>query len=415
MNINKNENHNNKKINRISWIAIVVLIIILSNMITYLVASKFPLGDSVVISKSTYDEISQFKKLFIVKQNIERFYDGEIIKDDLVNGAIKGMTSSLNDPYTVYMDEKDYQSFAESTEGKYQGIGIQVGVKDEKIVIITVFEDSPASKAGLLAGDTIEKVAGTSVTGNELDKAVSLMRGEQGTSVEVTLERKSTGLYTANIVRDSIKIKTVSGEMLEDSIGLIRISVFENETSKEFEAKLKELMSQGMKGLILDIRGNPGGWLTECVKVASNFINKGDLIVSTIDKYNNKEVENSEGGVAIGLPLVLLIDGGSASASEILSGAIRDYKLGTLIGEKSFGKGIVQTVLDRSMYGFGDGTALKVTTSKYYTPDGENIHKVGISPDIEVIYPDELKEKVYDRSKDPQLNKAIEEVKQKVK
>lgn len=414
MKLNQNENHDIKKINKISWLAIVVLIIVLSNMVTYIVASKFPLGDSVLISKETYEEIVKFEKLFIVKENLERSYDGEIVNDDMVNGAIKGMTSSLNDPYTVYMDEEDYQAFTESTQGKYEGVGIQVGVKDDKIVVITVFEASPARKAGLLAGDTIEKVAGVSVTGKELDKAVSLMRGEKGTSVEVTLNRSTTGEYTVNIERDSIKINTVTSEMLDDNIGLIRISVFENETSSEFETKLNNLMKQGMKGLILDLRGNPGGWLNECVKITSNFIEKGDVIVSTIDKYDEKVVEESNGGVAIGLPLVVLIDGGTASASEILSGAIRDYKLGTLIGEQSFGKGIVQTVLDRSAYGFGDGTALKVTTSKYYTPDGENIHKVGIAPDIEIVYPDELKEKAYDRSVDPQFNKAIEEIKQKV-
>jgi carboxyl-terminal processing protease len=400
---------------KVSWIAIIILIVILSNMVTYILAKKFPIGDSAVVSKTEYEDLLQFRKLFTVKENIERFYDGEINEDELVDGAIKGMTNSLEDPYTVYMNESDYKTFVEGVEGKYEGIGLQVGVKDDKIVVLTVFEDSPASKAGVLSGDTIENVAGTDVTGNDLDKAVSLMRGEKGTKVEVTFDRKTTGLYTVNIERDAIKINTVTSEMINDKVGLIRISVFENETSNEFEEHLKKLQSEGMTGLILDLRGNPGGWLHECVNVVSNFIPKDDLIVSTIDKYENKEVENSNGGLAIGVPLVVLIDGGSASASEILAGAVRDYKIATLIGEKSFGKGIVQSVLDKNIYGFGDGTALKVTTSKYYTPNGENIHKIGISPDIEVIYPEELKTQEYDRNNDPQFQKAIDVIEEKLK
>jgi carboxyl-terminal processing protease len=400
---------------KVSWIAIIILIVILSNMVTYILAKKFPIGDSAVVSKTEYEDLLQFRKLFTVKENIERFYDGEINEDELVDGAIKGMTNSLEDPYTVYMNESDYKTFVEGVEGKYEGIGLQVGVKDDKIVVLTVFEDSPASKAGVLSGDTIENVAGTDVAGNDLDKAVSLMRGEKGTEVEVTFDRKTTGLYTVTIERDAIKINTVTSEMINDKVGLIRISVFENETSNEFEEHLKKLQSEGMTGLILDLRGNPGGWLHECVNVVSNFIPKDDLIVSTIDKYENKEVENSKGGLAIGVPLVVLIDGGSASASEILAGAVRDYKIATLIGEKSFGKGIVQSVLDKNIYGFGDGTALKVTTSKYYTPNGENIHKIGISPDIEVLYPEELKTQEYDRNNDPQFQKAIDVIEEKLK
>ncbi|SHH58063.1 S41 family peptidase [Clostridium grantii] len=400
---------------KISWIAIIVLIVILSNMVTYILATKFPVGDSAVISKEEYNDLMQFSKLFTVKDNIERFYDGEINQDVLVDGAIKGMTSSLEDPYTVYMNNEDYKTFVEGVEGKYEGIGLQVKAEDNIIVIVTVFEDSPASKAGVIAGDTIVNVAGTDVTGDELDKAVSLMRGEKGTEVEVTFNRKSTGPYTVKIKRDAIKIDTVTSEMIDDSIGLIRISVFENETSKEFEEHLKNLEAQGMKGLVLDLRGNPGGWLHECVNVVSNFVPKDDLIVSTIDKYEKKEIENSKGGLAIGMPLVVLIDGGSASASEIFAGAVRDYKIATLIGEKSFGKGIVQSVLDKNIYGFGDGTALKVTTSKYYTPNGENIHKIGIAPDIEVVYPDELRTQEYDRSKDPQFQKAVDVMKDKLK
>ncbi len=407
---NKEGNSRFKKIN----IIILVLIILLSNMVTYVVASQVNFGGSVKISKATYDELMKFEKMFIVKANIEDKYDGEIDEDALVDGAIKGMTNSLGDPYTVYYNEKEYEKFNETTQGSYEGVGLQVGVKDNKIVVITTFEDSPAEKAGIRAGDIILKVEDVAVPGTELDKAVSLMKGKKGTAVSMTLYRKTTGEYTVSVTRDEIKLTSVTGEMLDNEVGYIRISVFESKTSDDFKAKLKELEGSGMKGLVLDIRQNPGGWLNECVDISSQFVPKGDDIVSTIDKYDNKKVETSKGGIAIGMPLVVLIDGNSASASEIFSGVVRDYKLGTLIGENTFGKGIVQTVLDKSAYGFGDGTALKVTTSKYYTPNGENIHKIGIAPDIEVKYPDELREEEYSREKDPQFQKALEEINKKL-
>ncbi|WP_461205956.1 S41 family peptidase [Clostridium sp. DL1XJH146] len=407
---NKDGKSRFKKIN----IIILVLIIVLSNMVTYVVSSQVSFGGSVKISKATYDELMKFEKLFIVKANIENKYDGEIDEDALVDGAIKGMTNALGDPYTVYYNEEDYKKFNETVTGSYEGVGLQVGVKDNKIVVITTFEDSPAQKAGIRAGDVIVKVEDVAVSGTELDNAVSMMKGEKGTAVSMTLYRESTGEYTVSVERDEIKLTTVTGQMLDDEIGYISISIFENKTSDEFKSKLKELEDQGMKGLVLDIRQNPGGWLTECVDISSQFVPKGDTIVSTIDKYDNEKVETSKGGIAIGMPLVVLIDGNSASASEIFSGVVRDYELGTLIGENTFGKGIVQTVLDKSTYGFGDGTALKVTTSKYYTPNGENIHKIGIAPDIEVKYPDELREEEYSRETDPQFQKALEEMNNKL-
>lgn len=393
------------------WIIGTVAALIITNGLTFYGTSKLSLvlPNGKAIGGEQYSDISKFEKMFMVRNQLYKYYDGKIDDNVLVEGAIKGMTSALQDPYTVFMNKKEFDSFNTQTEGTYTGLGLQVGVKDNKIVVISPFEDSPAKKAGILAGDIIDKVNGTDVTGQDLEKAVGMMKGEKGTSVNLTLTREGKGNFDVKVNREQIEMVTVTGEMLESNIGYIRISMFDENTAKNFNKKLKELQGKGMKGLVLDLRGNPGGLLNECVDVVSNFIPKGKTIVSTIDKYKNEKKYDSKGGSAINLPLVVLTDEGTASASEIVSGAIRDYKLGTLIGKKTFGKGVVQTILDT-----GDGTALKVTISKYYTPNGENIHGTGIKPDIDVELPKSVAEK-YDRSLDPQFKKALEVIKDKMK
>lgn len=385
---------NNKK----KWAIWTLVIILVTNTLTLL-------GTRTYISRT-----SDFAKLFEVRSELHKYYDGTINDADLEEGAIKGMTSALNDPYTVFMNKKEYEQFSTQTQGNYSGVGLQVQAKDNSIVIVDVFEDSPSKKAGVLPKDIIEKVNGTNVTGKDLDKAVSLMKGPDGTEVTLTLHRENKGDFDVKLKRAKINLITVKSEMINNNIGYIQVTMFDENTAKNFTDKLNELQGKGMKSLIIDLRGNPGGLLNECVDMVSNFVPKDKVIVSTIDKYNKKTEYKSKGGVAIGLPITLLTDEGSASASEIFSGAIRDYKIGTLVGKKTFGKGVVQTILDSS-----DGTALKVTVSKYYTPNGENIHHIGIKPDIEVEYSDALRQKPYDRNTDPQFSKALELAKSKIK
>ncbi|MCY6354555.1 S41 family peptidase [Clostridium sp. ZS2-4] len=410
---NKNKSKDNSKKN--PKILIVAVIVILTNLTTFIAATRVPIKGTMRISKQTYDEISKFNKMFIIKDNLEKYYDGKIDEEALVNGAIKGMTESLNDPYTIYMNQEDYKNFNVQTEGNYVGIGIQIDVKDNKIVVVAPFEDSPAKKVGIMTGDIIEKVNSNQVSGKEVDKAISMIKGEKNTYVVLTVRRGNEQPRDIKVKRDVITLTTVKGEMLDEKIAYIQITTFDEHTADQFDKETSKLKKQGMKGIILDLRQNPGGWLTQCNKVTSNFLQKGKLIVSTKDKNGNEEKFFSEGGNLIGVPLVVLTDGGTASASEIFSGAVRDYKLGTLVGTKTFGKGIVQSVLDKRKYGFGDGTALKVTTSKYYTPNGENIHHIGIKPNIEVKYPEELLKKSYDRNTDPQFNKALQIIKEKMK
>lgn len=401
MNVSKNEvsKLNSKR----KWIGWTIAIVLITNILTMFGTTSF-------ITSAQGNTVGNFGKLFEIRSQLYKYYDGPINDATLVEGAIKGMTSSLNDPYTVFMNKKEFQDFNVQTQGNYSGVGIQVAAKDSNIVVMDVFDNSPSKKAGIMKNDVIEKVNGTSVSGKDLDKAVSLMKGQENTEVTLTLYRESKGNFDVKVKRQKIDIATVKGEMLQDNVGYIQVSMFDENTAKNFKDQLNKLRSQGMKSLIIDLRDNPGGLLDQCVDMVSNFVPSGKVIVSTVDKYNNKKEYKSKGGDFTNLPLTVLTNGNSASASEIFSGAIRDYKIGTLVGEKTYGKGVVQTILDT-----GSGTALKVTISKYYTPNGENIHKKGIKPNIEVVYPEELKKAAYDRNKDPQFSKALEIAKSKIK
>lgn len=401
MNVSKNEvsKLNSKR----KWIGWTIAIVLITNILTMFGTTSF-------ITSAQGNTVGNFGKLFEIRSQLYKYYDGPINDSTLVEGAIKGMTSSLNDPYTVFMNKKEFEDFNVQTQGNYSGVGIQVAAKNSNIVVMDVFDNSPSKKAGIVKNDIIEKVNGTSVSGKDLDKAVSLMKGQENTEVTLTLYREKKGNFDVRVKRQKIDIDTVKGEMLQDNVGYIQVSMFDENTAKNFKDQLNKLKSQGMKSLIIDLRDNPGGVLDQCVDMVSNFVPSGKVIVSTVDKYNNRKEYKSKGGDFTNLPLTVLTNGNSASASEIFSGAIRDYKIGTLVGEKTYGKGVVQTILDT-----GSGTALKVTISKYYTPNGENIHKKGIKPNVEVIYPEELKKAAYDRNKDPQFSKALEIAKSKIK
>lgn len=397
--------------NKKKWIALTVSLLIVTNILTFYFGSKATIvkgSGRVEVSKSDYDDYTKFKKMYDIKSLLYKYYDGKISDSVLEEGAIKGLASSLNDPYTVFMNKKEYADFNAQTEGNYSGLGIQVKVSDNNIVVVSTFDKSPAKVAGILPDDIIEKVDGKEVTGKELDKAVTMMKGAEGTTVTLTIVRKDKVL-DIKVKRAQISIETVTSEMLSDGIGLITMTMFDEKTADHFTSALKSLKAKGMKSLIIDLRGNPGGLLNQCVDVAGHFIPKGKVVVSTIDKNGNKKESKSDSGDYVGTPIVLLVDGGSASASEVLSGALRDYSAATLVGKNTFGKGIVQTIIET-----GDGTALKVTIAKYYSPKGINIQGKGIKPDIDVDYPSDLN-KNYVRDKDPQFLKALETIKSKMK
>ncbi|MBU3189387.1 S41 family peptidase [Clostridium bowmanii] len=407
-----------QKTKKTKWIIWIIVLVLVTNAMTLFVSTQISLrtpNGKVLIGRDAYDQVVKFQKLFLVRNKLYEYYDGKISDDVLVEGAIKGMTNSLEDPYTVFMNKKEFTDFNSQTTGAYTGLGLQVGVKDNNIVVIAPFDKSPAKTAGIISGDVIQKVNGIAVTGKELEKAVAMMKGKENEAVSLTINRAGKGAFDVSMKRAKIDLVTVKGEMLDKNVGYIQLTMFDENTAKNFNKKLAELQDKGMKSLLLDIRGNPGGLLDQCVELTSNFVPKGKVIVYTIDKNKKKKEYKSTGGLAVGMPLTVLTDEGSASASEIFAGAIRDYKVGTLVGEKTFGKGVVQTMLYRSMDGFDDGTALKVTISKYYTPSGENIHHIGIKPTVPIVYPKALKEKPYDRTLDPQFKKALELAKEKIK
>lgn len=355
-------------------------------------------------------DTAKYKELFDVKNAIISNYDGEVEDKVLLEGAIKGMANSLKDPYTIYMTKEEYESYNEHNSGEYVGIGVHIGIKDNKVEVVKPMENSPAKKAGIKPEDIIVEIDGQEIKG-DIEKASKLIKGKKGEAVNLVIESKdSKEKKNVKVIRDEIKTEDVIVEMLSNNIGYIQITGFNEGVTDKLKKGINSLKEKGMKGLILDLRGNPGGYLHEAIGVASQFIKKGETITYTINKYDKKEVKESKGGVAEGMPLVTLIDGGSASASEVVTGALRDYKVATIVGENSFGKGIVQAPIE-----FSDGSALKVTISKYYTPNGENIHKKGIKPDIVVEIPKEVLEKPYDRNTDIQLKKAIEVIEDKTK
>lgn len=344
---------------------------------------------------------SSFDKLYEVRDVINSQYYQDIDQDALLEGAIKGMVNSVGDPYTVFFNAEEYEDFNDDGDGNYVGIGVIVGIKEDKIVVITPFEGSPAYEAGLRSGDFITKVEGVEYKGTELDKAVSVIKGEEGKPVNLTILRNGEE-QEITIVRASITMVNVESEMLEGNIAHVTMLQFSNNTAEQVREAMEALRDQGAEGYILDLRGNPGGFLDEAVDVASLFVEKDKTILYTLDKYDQKKEYRSYGGSFIGAPLVVLIDGGSASASEVVSGALKDYDAATLVGQQSFGKGIVQMV-----YQVGDGEAVKVTVSSYYSPDGINIHGEGISPDIEVEIPEDT-EAPLTMENDTQLQKAVE-------
>lgn len=349
-----------------------------------------------------------WEKLNVVRDQIYEIYDGPIDDGQMLEGAIKGMVDSLGDPYSQFYNAEEYSRLNSDSTGKFVGVGIQINVQDNEIVVVAPIDGSPAKEAGIQSGDVIIRIDGEVYTGKEMDAAVNYMRGEVGDPVTLTIRRDQEEI-DFEIVRREITTKSVRYEMLEGDMGLITVSQFTQNVDKEFEKALDALTADGAKGFIVDLRGNPGGYLRESINMASNFIAKDKVIVSTIDKHKNRHEDLSIGGDYIGTPLVVLIDMGSASASEVVAGALKDYDAATLVGEKSFGKGIVQTIMDLK-----DGEGLKLTVAAYYSPKGTNIHQIGINPDITVAYPEDLPAAEYSQEKDTQLQKAIEVLREKL-
>ncbi|KAB2950991.1 S41 family peptidase [Heliorestis acidaminivorans] len=346
---------------------------------------------------------------------VNREYLEPVPFSTLVDGAMKGIVGSLNDPYSSYLDADQYKQLFEQIQGSFTGIGVYVSKRDvNKLVVVSPIKGGPAERAGLRAGDVIVKVDGVDVAELDVDVAVSKIKGPEGSEVQLTIFREGgQGFQEFTIVREEVHIPVVTAELAEQDkrIGIIQISQFNKIAASEVDRALTRFQQEGVKGIVLDLRDNPGGELESSVDIASHFIPTGP-VVHIVDRSDGTETAYSTRDY-IGLPLVILINGGSASASEIVAGAVKDNGTGTLVGTKTFGKGIVQMVMQ-----LDGGAALKLTTAKYLTPHENDIHKLGIEPDVEVEIANRtdahyLVEK-QDENEDVQLIKALEIIQGKI-
>ncbi|MCS7459925.1 S41 family peptidase [Paenibacillus doosanensis] len=327
-------------------------------------------------------------KISTTYQLIENKFLNQVDHDKVVNGAINGMLATLDDPFTVYMDQNEAKQFDESITSSFQGIGAEVSSEDGKVTIVAPIKGSPAEKAGLHAKDVIVSVNGEKLDGLTLNQAIMKIRGPKGTQAKLEILRSGTQEPIQMIVvRDDIDVETVYAEMLQGNIGKIEIRQFSTNTAKRFKEELTSLEAKGMKGLIIDVRNDPGGLLQAVVDIVEPFVPKGKPIVKIEDRQGKQEDTPSQ-GAGKNYPVAVLMNKGSASASEILAGALHDSAGSKLVGETSFGKGTVQVPFEKEM---GDGSNIKMTVYKWLTPSGTWIHKKGISPDIAVDQPDYFK------------------------
>lgn len=339
------------------------------------------------------------------------YYYDEFKKEDIYNAIYSGVMESLEDPYSVYYTPEEYEDMKVSTSGTYYGIGAGVSqdVTTMEVTISKVYSGTPSEEAGLKNGDKILYVEDIDATTVEVSELVQHIRGEAGTTVHMTIYRPSTGeTLEFDVERRHVELPSIEGEMLDGGIGYIQITEFQDKTDEQFKIMVKQLQTQGAKGLIIDVRANPGGLLSSVVNLLDQVLPEG-LLVYVEDKYGNRDEYTSD-SACIDLPIVVLVDENSASASEIFAGAMKDYEYATLVGKTTFGKGIVQNIIPLS-----DGDAIKLTTAKYFTPKGNDIHKIGVVPDVEVDYEySGPEDENYDKQYDSQFLKAVEVMKEKL-
>ena len=368
-------------------------------IITVICTSLFQLtlGNKVIISKDLYESYSKYDKLLGLESLIEKDYYQEVSEDKLVDGAMKGLFEGLGDPYSQYYTKEEFQTLKEQTSGSFVGIGVYIGIDPESnnITIISPIEGSPAAKSGIKSGDIILAVDGEQVSSDKLDDVIKKIKGKENTTVDLTVQRNGKQL-DFTVKRQTIVTKSVESKVIDDNIGYLRITSFDENTYKEFKEHISKLQKENIKGLVIDLRDNPGGLLDVCVDIADDLIGKG-TIVYTKDNAGNKEYYKSD-EKEIDLPMVVLINGGSASASEILTAALVDNNKAIAIGETSFGKGLVQSVKQLK-----DGTGYKLTTAQYYTPNGDYINKKGIEP------------KIQEKDEEKQLQSAVDYLENKIK
>jgi len=363
---------------RIKWRIVVVIITLFISAGIFLGSDK---AKNVLAVSGTYDNLKVFTEVLSL---IEANYVEDVKSEDLINGSIKGMLRTL-DPHSSYMTPDIFKEVQVETEGEFGGLGIEITIKNEILTVVAPIEDTPADRAGLKPNDKVLKIGGESTKDMSIMEAVKKMRGKEGTKVIITIMRDGfEEPKDFEIVRDIIKVKSVKYQIMDETVGYIKIKSFTKNTSEELDAALKSVTKNPIIGLILDLRNDPGGLLNQAVEVCNRFLEKGQLVVYIKGKREEQNLKFSSSGrnPYLDFPMIVLVNAGSASASEIVAGALQDLKRAVVVGTTTFGKGSVQTIIPLS-----DGSALRLTTAKYYTPKGRLIQGKGIAPDIIVEEP----------------------------
>ena len=392
----------------------IIMLVILVAFVTFLLTSigfyqyftngnntDFLIGSS---SEETNidDELKKYRAL------IDKYYLGEVNEEDLKEGAIKGYIEGLGDEYTEYISKEDMEEYMQDTMGNFVGIGIYMvnNTETNRIMVLSPIKGSPAEKAGILPGDYIMKINGESYTGEDNSIAASKIKGEEGTTVQLEILR-GTETLNFEIKRENIIVNPVEGEVLENNIGYIEFTSFDENTAEEIKAKFEKKKKSNITSLIIDLRNNGGGLVDQALEIAGYIADKGSVLLYEVDKNNNEEVKKSESDPIINMPVVILVNENTASSSEILAGALKDLGKAKIVGTKTYGKGVIQELLTLK-----DGSGLKITSQKYLTPNKTEINKIGIEPDVTVELPDTVENVLnVEKENDTQLQKAIEMLK----
>lgn len=394
--------------NKKKWLLLLVAILILTNVFTFALATSgsLILGNRMLITVDDEETKNGIIKLLALKSQIEEEYYQDVDSKTLMEGAIKGMFESLDDPYSAYFTQEEYESYMASATGIYEGIGVVVSEDDnQNTFVIAPQKGTPADLAGIQSGDQIIRVDGEDVTTLGVDEVVSRVRGPADSQVTVTIARDGQEM-DFTLTRSSIETTTVDSRVI-DGVGYIQISEFASNTAEEFNSQLDNLLSQNITGLVIDLRSNPGGNVQVAVDIADRLLGE-TVVVYTEDKDGNRTDYKSDAAEELDLPMVVLVDGGSASSSEILAGALQDTQAATLVGTTTYGKGVVQIIKGLD----GEG-GFKVTNSEYFTPNGRDIQGVGLEPDVTIEATDYMVNNYFTDEEDVQLQQALEVISQK--
>ena len=394
----------------------IVMLVVLVAFVTFLLTSigmyqyftKSDTGKFLIATSDTASTTDISTQISKYRQLIDKYYLGEVDEEKLTEGAIKGYIEGLGDPYTEYISKEDMEDYMADVTGNFVGIGIYM-VKDtenDKIMVLSPIKGGPAERAGIQPGDLIISVDGETCTAEDMSVIATKIKGEEGSTVKLEILRGNETL-NFELTRENIKVNPVEGEVLEGNIGYIEFSSFDTGTAEEFKTKFEELQSQGINSLIIDLRNNGGGVVDEALEIAGYILDKDSVILYEVDKDGNEQVEKTENDPIINMPVIVLTNENTASSSEILAGALKNHGKATIVGTKTYGKGVIQQLLS-----LPDGSGLKITSEEYLTPNKTKINEIGIEPDETVELPETVTNILQvERNQDTQLQKAIEMLK----